>query len=57
VHAIAVLLAGPDPRQVAVPDETVDLGELDARLTAVTGTEQAQLHPLGHFGEKGKISP
>src|SRR6266567_3802025 len=57
MHAIPVALARADARQVAVPDETVHLGDLDPRLPSVTRTEQAQLNPLGHFREQGKIGP
>ena len=57
VHAIPIVLARADARQVTVPDETVHLGELNPRLPAVTRTEQAQLDPLGHFREQGKIGP
>ena len=57
VHAIPVVLTRADARQVAVPDETVHLGQPDPPLPAVTRTEQAQLHPVGHFREQGKIGP
>ena len=57
VHAIPVALSGAGARQVAVPDETVHLGQPDPRLPPVTRTEQAQLHTVGHFGEQGKIGP
>ena len=56
VDAVAVALPGADRRQVPVPDEAVDLGQLDARL----GTrliEQAQLNPLGDLGEQGEVRP
>ena len=43
-----VVLARADARQVAVPDETVHLGELDPTPPAVTRTEQTQLDPVGH---------
>jgi hypothetical protein len=49
--------AHSDARQVAVPDQSVHLGELDPHLPVVTRTEQAQLDPLGHFREQGKIGP
>ena len=52
-----VVLARADARQVAVPDETVHLGELDPTPPAVTRTEQTQLDPVGHFREQGKIGP
>ena len=57
VDAIPVMPARADAGQVAVPDETVHLGELNPPLPAVTRTEQAQLHPVGHLREQGEIGP
>ena len=54
VHPEAVALAGADGRQVGVPDEAVDLVELDACLGAVLG-DQAQLDLVGHFGEQREV--
>ena len=42
VDAEAIALTGLHARQIAVPDEAVDLGQVDPRLVHVT--EQAQLH-------------
>jgi hypothetical protein len=57
MHAIPVVLARADARQVTVPDVTVHLGELDPRLPPVPRAEQAQLNPLGYLREQGKIAP
>ena len=54
VHAVAVALAGLDAGQVAVPDEAVDLGQLDAGLGALV-VDEAQLDPLGDLGEEGEV--
>ena len=48
--------ARADAGQVAVPDEPVDLGQVDPRLGAVV-VEQAQLDPLGHLGEQREVGP
>src|SRR4051812_33698780 len=45
VYSIAVQLARLDPLEVAVPDERVDLRELDAGL--LRAVEQAQLDAFG----------
>ena len=55
VHAVAVALAGLDAGQVGVPDEAVDLGQLDAGLGAVV-VDQAELDPLGDLGEQRRSS-
>src|SRR5581483_788095 len=54
VHPVAVALPGFDARQVGMPDEAVDLGEVDSLFAAVT-VEQAQLDPLGDLGEQGEV--
>ena len=54
VHAVAVALARHDPRQVAVPDQRLALGEVVAGLDAVV-VEQAQLHPLRDLGEDREV--
>jgi hypothetical protein len=62
VHPEAVALARPDAREVAVPDETIYLGQLDARLgqspaaLATRVVEQAELHTLGDLGEQREVS-
>ena len=55
VHAVAVALPRLHGRQVAVPDEPVDLGQLDARLVAAGAVEQAQLDPLGDLAEQREV--
>src|SRR6266536_2481636 len=50
VHAVAVAGAWSHAGEETMPDETVDLGEFDARLR-VLGVEQTQLDPLSGFGE------
>ena len=55
VHAVAVALAGLDGRQVAVPDEAVDLGQLDARLGAGRSVEQAELDALCVLAEDREV--
>ena len=54
VDAVAVALARLDRRQVAVPDERVDLGHRDPGLDAVV-VEQAQLDLLGHLAEDREV--
>ena len=50
----AVALARGDGRQVAVPDEAVDLVEVDPVLGAVLG-DQAQLDPLRALGVEREV--
>jgi len=47
VHAVAVALAGLDPRQIAVPVRSAALDQLHAAFAAV-GLEQTELDALGH---------
>ena len=54
VHAEAVALAGLQARHVGVPDEAVDLGQVEAGLDAVV-VDEAQLDPLGHLAEQGEV--
>ena len=54
VHPVAVALAGPHRGQVAVPDEAVDLGQLDAALGAVV-VDEAELDPVGDLREQGEV--
>ncbi len=54
VHPVAVPLSRLHLRQVRVPDERVDVLQLDARLSAVLG-EQAQLDALGRLAEDGEV--
>ena len=54
VDAVAVPLAGLHARQVAVPDEAVDLGEVDPVLGAVL-VEQAQRHRRRDLGEECEV--
>jgi hypothetical protein len=54
VHAVAVPLARRDARQVAVPDERVDLAQVVARLRTRV-VEQAELDPLGDLGEQREV--
>ena len=54
VHPVAVALAGLHLRQVGVPDERVDLEQLDARLAAVV-VEQAELDALGDLAEEREV--
>ena len=54
VHAVAVVLAGPDAGQVAVPAERGALLHLDPLLGAVL-VEQAQLDPFGVLGEEREV--
>ncbi len=56
VDAVAVALAGADPRHVAVPVPGGALGELDARLRVVA-VEQAELDALGVLGEEREVRP
>ena len=60
VHPVAVPLPGRDTGQVAVPDEAVDLGQLDPglaeRAAIVVGlVEQAELYAFSDLGEKGEV--
>ena len=48
------MLARGDGRQVGVPDETVDLVEVDPGLGAVVG-DQAQFDAIGDFGEQREV--
>ena len=54
VDPVAVLLAGLDLRQVAVPHVAVHFGQLDPRFGQVI-SQEAQLHPFGAFAEQGKV--
>ena len=53
MHAVAVPLPGPDPRQVAVPHEPVPLRKVDPRLPAVV--DQTELDPLRDLREEGEV--
>ncbi len=55
VHPIAVALAGLHTGQVAVPDEAVDLGHLDAPSLAAGVVQEAQLDLVGDLGEDGEV--
>ncbi len=54
VHPEAVSLSGLQAGDVCVPDEAVDLGQVEARLGAVV-VDEAQLDPLGHLAEQGEV--
>ena len=54
VHPVPVTLPRLHRRQVAVPDEAVDLAERDARLGARL-VEQTQLDAFGHLGEDREV--
>src|SRR3954452_6792782 len=54
VYAKSVSLAGTDVRDVAVPDESRHLRQIDARLLAVV-IEKAKLDARGDLGENGKV--
>ena len=56
VDAVAVTLAGADPREVAVPVERGALAELDAFLDAALA-EEAQLDALRVLREQGEVRP
>src|SRR3954452_5738470 len=56
VYAKSVSLTGTDVRDVAVPDESSHLRQMDASLLAVV-IEKAKLDARGHLGENGKIRP
>ncbi len=56
VHPEAVPLARGHPREVAVPDEPVDLGEVHPLLVP-RAVEQAYLDPFGDLGEHGEVGP
>ena len=53
-HPVAVALTGLDPRQVAVPDVGVDLGQLDPGLGAGL-VEEAELDLLGDLAEQREV--
>ena len=57
VDAVAVALPRLHRRQVAVPDERVDLGELDPLLRELRAlaVDEAQLDPLGHLAEQREV--
>ena len=55
VHAVAVVLAGPDAREVAVPVVRRPLAQLDALLVAVL-VEQAELDPLRVLARRSRSS-
>src|SRR3954447_24891336 len=54
VHAIPVVLAGPDRREINVPAVGVDLIQLDPGFAAVT-IEQTQLDALGDLREQREV--
>ena len=54
VDAVAVALARPDAREVAVPPRSRPLGEANPCLSPDV-IEEAQLDPLGHVGEDGEV--
>ena len=54
VYPVSVALARGHRGQIAVPDEAVDLVELDALLAAVFADE-AQLDPFGDLGEQREV--
>ena len=54
VDAESVALTRGDTEEVAVPDVAVDLGQLDAGLTAVP-VDQTQVDTLGHLREQREI--
>ena len=56
MHPVPVPLARADAGQVPVPDEPVDLVQVDPRLGAVV-VEQAELDPVGYLGEEGEVGP
>ena len=62
MYTVGVALAGTYPRQVAMPDEAIHLGQRDPGLRAPGGAvavvarlEQAQLDGRRHLGEQGEI--
>jgi len=54
VHPVAVALAGLHLRQVAVPDEGVDLGQLETGLVPVV-VEEAQFDLVSGFAEHSEV--
>src|SRR5262249_44995177 len=54
VDAVAIALAGPDARQVAVPVVGRAVGHLDPLLPLV-GVEEAELDALGVLGEEREV--
>ncbi len=54
VHPEAVALTRAEVAQVAMPDEGVDLGQLEPSL-APGRIEQAELHPVSHLGEQSEV--
>ncbi len=56
VHPIAVALTRLDPGQVGMPDEAVDLDQLQPGLLVVL-VDQAELDPVGDLGEQGEVDP
>ena len=54
VYPVSVALARGHRGQIAVPDEAVDLVELDAVFAAVLA-DQAQLDPFGDLGEQREV--
>src|SRR5204863_7503704 len=52
---VAVVLARPDSRQIAVPVERRPLGHLDAALLLAVVVEQAQLHAHRVLGEEREV--
>ena len=54
MHAVAVVLARPDARQVAVPAERRALLHLDPLLRTLL-VEQAELDAVGVLGEHGEV--
>src|SRR5208337_741582 len=60
VHAVAVTLSRRDAGQVAMPDEAIDLGQLDPGLgelvlVAVGRVKQAKFHTFRDLGEQSEI--
>ena len=53
VHPVAVQLSRLNALEIAVPDERVDLGQLDAGL--LRSVEQAELDVFGDLAEDGKV--
>lgn len=54
VHSVPVALPGLHARQVGMPDERIDIDELDLRLDPIV-VEEAELHALGHLAEESKV--
>ena len=56
IGAIAVALARPQPRDIAVPDIAIAFGQVDpVGLGPAVGGEQAQRHPPRMNGEHGEV--